>query len=165
MVHLSERRMARQPKKNLRIAGLRTERERSGPGRAGYVPRSRSYASNLKRKLRQEGRPAPADRGHAPSTAQEQFDDAHRLASRGGRSSRIKRSSVYDQPASYYRGSRGGAAGGFIEGQLGETAPRMRRGGAADQNGRTRSSANVKNKARGAGPRRRRQGQRGDAGQ
>jgi hypothetical protein len=148
LVHLAERRLGRQPKKRVKVPGIRTERERSGAGRSGYVPRSRSYASNLKRKLR-KSRPANVRRTKAPATAGEQFDDAHRMAKRGIRGSRVKRSSVYDRPEAYYRKSRGGPAGGFIEGNLGETAVRARRGGHGDQNRRTQSIANVKNKPRG----------------
>lgn len=160
MVHKAERRMG----KNATLGSLRTERERSGKARSGYVPVSRTYESNLRRVLRRKSQPT-VGRPEAPSTAREQYADAHRAARRGVRSTRIKRTSVYDQSQSYYRGSRGSASGGFIEGSLGETATRARRGGAGDQNRRTQAIANVKNKRRGAAPRRHRQSDQGDAGQ
>lgn len=146
---------------------LRTERERSGPKRSGYVPRSRSYVSNVRRKLRrvQAERDAKAKPKRAASTPREQYDEAHALARRGVRSTRVKRTSVYDQSQAYYRKTRGSKAGGFIEGFKGDTAVRTRRGGAGDQNKRTRSVANVKNKRTGRGPQRRRQSDQGDAGQ
>ena len=166
MVHLAERKTGKGPKKTVKVPGVRTERERSGKARAGYVPQSRSYASNLKRKLRRKPGVGTTSRAtSAGARMDEEYDAAHRLARRGVRSTRLKRTSVYDQSQSYYRRSRGSPAGGFIEGKLGETTPRARRGGHGDQDRRTKSLANVKNKRSGRGPRRLRQSDQGDAGQ
>src|SRR5688572_12729009 len=100
MVHQSKPKGGKVQKMSI----LRTERERSGPGRAGYVPQSRSYNSNVRRKLRrvQAARDAKARPRRAAATANEQYDEAHRVARRGVRSTHVKRSSVYDQSRSYH---------------------------------------------------------------
>lgn len=153
---------------------LRTERERSGVNRAGYTPQSRSYESNVRRKIRSTERyEDPEIRRKArlfPNTKDasrreiDPFDDAHVVAKKNVRGTKGGRSSVYSTSESYDPSRRGGI-GGFREGTYGETMPETRRGGAGNQNRRTQSQANVKNKKEGLPPRRKMQGRQGDEGQ
>jgi hypothetical protein len=153
---------------------LKTERERSGVGRAGYRPQSRSYESNVRRSLRKNERVEdPSVRRKArlfPNTKDasrremDPFDEAHVIARRVERGTKGGRSSVYSRKAAYDPSSRGGV-GGFREGTYGQTMRETRRGGAGNQDRISQRQANVKNKQEGLPPGRKMQGQQGAQGQ